>query len=168
MKFKRWVGILMGISLISANISCDQLTKTIVRNEISPSEKISVISNHLTLTNVENSGAFLSMGQTWWQPAKTTLLIVLPIIALVVGIYFMLKLGNKRLWLTFALGFVIGGGTGNMIDRILHGSVTDFLHIKIGPFQTGIFNMADVSIMIGIGLLLLFSLMHRKQEFLTR
>lgn len=45
--------------------------------------------------------------------------------------------------------FVLGGGIGNVYDRLVHGSVTDFLFIDFGIFHTGIFNMADVSIMIG-------------------
>ena len=168
MKLKRWVGILFGIFLISVNISCDQLTKAIVRKQISPSERITVISDHLTFTNVENSGAFLSMGQTWWQPVKSILFIVLPIAVLLLGLSYMMHLGGKRPWLTLALGFAIGGGVGNMIDRLLYGSVTDFVHISIGPFQTGIFNMADVSIMIGVGMMLLFTLSGREQNVMRR
>lgn len=168
MQFKQWIGALFGIILISVNISCDQLTKAIVRKQISPSEQITVIADHLTLTNIENSGAFLSMGQTWWQPLKSILFIVLPIIVLLFGIWYMMKLGGRRLWLTLALGFAIGGGIGNMIDRLLYGSVTDFVHIRVGPLQTGIFNMADVSIMIGVGVLLLFALRGRRQDFMPR
>ena len=166
MKSKRWVGTLFGIILISVNISCDQLTKAMVRKQISPSEQITVIPDHLTLTNIENSGAFLSMGQTWWQPLKSVLFIVLPTIVLLLGMYYMLRLGGRRPWLTLALGFAIGGGIGNMIDRLLYGSVTDFVHIRVGPLQTGIFNMADVSIMIGVGVLLLFALRGRKQDLM--
>ena len=168
MKFKRWVGVLFGVILISVNISCDQLTKAIVRKQISPSEQITVIADHLTLTNIENSGAFLSMGQTWWQPLKSILFIVLPIVVLLWGMYYMLRLGGTRPWLTLALSFAIGGGIGNMIDRVLYGSVTDFVHISVGPLQTGIFNMADVSIMIGVGVLLLFALRGRRQDFMPR
>jgi signal peptidase II len=51
--------------------------------------------------------------------------------------------------------FVIGGGTGNLYDRIIHGSVTDFLHLDLRLFQTGIFNMADVSIMTGMFIIIL-------------
>lgn len=166
MKSKRWVGTLFGIILISVNISCDQLTKAMVRKQISPSEQITVIPDHLTLTNIENSGAFLSMGQTWWQPLKSVLFIVLPTIVLLLGMYYMLRLGGRRPWLTLALGFAIGGGIGNMIDRLRYGSVTDFVHIRVGPLQTGIFNMADVSIMIGVGVLLLFALRGRKQDLM--
>lgn len=165
MKYNRWLGILFGMVIISINVGCDQFTKAIVRNQISPSQQISIIDDHLTLTNIENTGAFLSMGQTWWQPLKSVLFIILPIAALLLGLYYMIKLGGKRPWFTLALGFAIGGGIGNMIDRLRYGSVTDFVHISVGPLQTGIFNMADMSIMIGVGILLLFTLRGRKNDF---
>ena len=57
--------------------------------------------------------------------------------------------------------FLIGGGIGNIIDRLLYGSVTDFLHIDFGLFRTGIFNLADVSIMIGIGILIINSIKQK-------
>ena len=57
-----------------------------------------------------------------------------------------------------ALCFLIGGGIGNLYDRILHGSVTDFMHMDFYIFQTGVFNFADISIMIGIGILLVQSI----------
>ena len=60
--------------------------------------------------------------------------------------------------------FLIGGGIGNIYDRIVYGSVTDFLHMDFVLFKTGIFNMADVSIMTGIGLLLLQTLLAKKEE----
>jgi signal peptidase II len=58
--------------------------------------------------------------------------------------------------------FLIGGGIGNIYDRIKFGSVTDFLHIDFILFRTGIFNLADVSIMIGIGILLLHSFLGNR------
>ncbi len=140
--------------MISANIGCDQFTKSIVRKAVFPHEQITVIPNHLTLTKVENTGAFLSMGQSWWPPLKVTLLIVLPIFAIGFATHIMIKRSRPSLWFTWGLAFAIGGGSGNLIDRIIHGSVTDFLHLKAGMLQTGIFNMADVSIMLGIGMVL--------------
>ncbi len=154
MKKHRRLSIIIGVLLISANIGCDQFTKSIVRNAILPNEQITVITNHLTLTKVENTGAFLSMGQSWWPPLKVALLIVLPIFALGFALHIMIKRSRPSRWFTWGLAFAIGGGTGNLIDRIIHGSVTDFLHLKAGMLQTGIFNMADVSIMVGIGMVL--------------
>lgn len=168
MRFKQWVGVLFGIIMISVNAGCDQFTKSIVRKQISPNEKVTVISDHLTLTNIENSGAFMSMGQEWWQPAKTILFVALPIVVLLIGVCYMIRLGGKRPWLTLGLSFAIGGGVGNITDRLLYGSVTDFVHISIGPFQTGIFNMADVSIMIGVGILMIFAIRGRRADFIVR
>jgi signal peptidase II len=65
-----------------------------------------------------------------------------------------------------AISFVIGGGVGNIYDRLVHGSVTDFLHIDLGIVQTGIFNMADVSIMIGMVMLLIESFIVQNREIL--
>ena len=62
-------------------------------------------------------------------------------------------------------GFVIGGGIGNMYDRILYGSVTDFFYIDLGGiFHTGVFNMADVSIMVGMGFLIVYYIMDSRKE----
>ena len=54
--------------------------------------------------------------------------------------------------------FIIGGGIGNIYDRILYGSVTDFLFIDLGGvFKTGIFNIADLSVTTGMIMILLMS-----------
>ncbi|WP_428664562.1 signal peptidase II [Runella sp.] len=134
---------------VLTNIGCDQISKDMVRKHISYYEHISVVRHHFTLTNVENTGAFLSLGNEWPSPVREILLVVLPIIALIAGLAVILfKQGLSAL---FRLGAscVIGGGIGNIIDRAVRGSVTDFLHLKFGIFQTGIFNLADVSIMVG-------------------
>ncbi|MGB3144040.1 MAG: signal peptidase II, partial [Maribacter sp.] len=70
---------------------------------------------------------------------------------------------NSLLLLAFAL--VIGGGIGNLIDRIAHGSVTDFFQIRLGIFRTGIFNMADVAVTTGVLLLLYLIIRGRNLSF---
>jgi signal peptidase II len=65
-----------------------------------------------------------------------------------------------------ALSFAIGGGIGNIYDRLVHGSVTDFMHINFGLFQTGIFNMADVSIMVGMFIFLAQSYSRQRERML--
>jgi len=68
------------------------------------------------------------------------------------GLAFLYLLTKKDLTNMTIIGvcFIIGGGVGNIYDRLIYGSVTDFLHIDFVIFQTAIFNMADVSIMTGI------------------
>ena len=155
MKSKRITRITFGLLLVLTNISCDQVTKSIVRQEISPNERIQVISDYLTLTKVENTGAFLSLGNAWSAPVKTAVLILLPLLALGYGLYILLTKTTLTPFFMAGLAFMLGGGFGNLFDRILFGSVTDFLHINAGLFQTGIFNMADVSIMVGMSFILL-------------
>ena len=61
-----------------------------------------------------------------------------------------------------ALSFMIGGGAGNLIDRIFnHGAVIDFLNLGVGTLRTGVFNAADMEIVAGITLLLLQSLLPK-------
>lgn len=162
MKNKKTFRSLLLLALVSLNIGCDQITKTIVRNEISYQESIRFVNNHLTLTKVENSGAFLSLGDSFSNEIRFVFLSLLPLAVLCFGLYFLLTKTNMGRIYAFGLCFVIGGGAGNLYDRLLHGSVTDFLHINFGYFQTGVFNMADVSIMVGM--LLIFLQLYKNRN----
>ncbi|MES3018022.1 MAG: signal peptidase II [Bacteroidota bacterium] len=154
MKISSFLRNALILMVILLNIGCDQVTKNIARNKIEYHETISVIDNFLTLTRVENTGAFLSLGSNMPVFIKLLILNVLPVIVMLWGLYLVIgKTNMSRLFVT-GLCFVIGGGAGNLYDRIRFGSVTDFLHMNFGLFQTGIFNMADVSIMVGMGIIL--------------
>ena len=137
------------LSVVLCNIGCDQVSKNVVRNNVATDEIISMMNNHLTVTHVENSGAFLSIGDSLSKPVKNILLSLLPLLALSFGIVYAYTKQHLSLVPLLSLCFILGGGIGNIFDRIMYGSVTDFLHIDFGIFQTGIFNMADVSITTG-------------------
>ena len=63
---------------------------------------------------------------------------------------------------------IVGGGVANVFDRIVYGSVTDFMHIDFGgSLRTGIFNIADVSVMVGLGCLLVASFRNKKKKTLS-
>lgn len=141
--------------ILIINIGCDQISKGLVRKKISYNETISLIDNHLTLTKVENTGAFLSVGSGLPDFLKFILLSGIPLFALAFGIVYLFTRRHLSIISRLALSFAIGGGIGNIYDRIIYGSVTDFLHLDFGIFQTGIFNMADVSIMVGMMLFIL-------------
>lgn len=140
--------------IVLCNVGCDQISKSIVRQEISYNENIKFANNHFTLTKVENSGAFLSLGNSLPYFIKLIFLSILPIFVLLFGIYLLMSKSNLSRMLMIGFCFIIGGGIGNLYDRIINGSVTDFMHIDFILFQTGIFNMADVSIMIGTAIVL--------------
>ncbi len=154
-RLKATLRILLVLVILGSNIGCDQVSKRIARNELGDAEQISFARNHVTLLKVENTGAFLSLGQTLPQPVKFIVLTALPSLALVFALGFMLLRKNASTWSLVGMAFVAGGGIGNIYDRIAHGSVTDFMHIDFVIFQTGIFNMADVSIMVGLFIIMI-------------
>ncbi len=150
------------IFLVLLNIGCDQISKKIVRNNVEETAYIEVIDNHFILTKVENTGAMLGFGQYMSPILKIIFLQAIPVIVLLVLLFRILRKTDMDKWLIFAFACVIGGGIGNLIDRIAHGSVTDFFLIKLGFLKTGIFNMADVSVTMGVLLLLFLSFRTKK------
>lgn len=157
------IRIILIITVVLVNIGCDQVSKKIVRQSVYPYEMIHLFDNHLMVTRVENSGAFLSAGDSLPDTTKHVFLSLVPLMAVLLGfIYVFTKPGIPRNML-IGFCFVIGGGIGNLFDRMEYGSVTDFLHIKFGVFQTGIFNLADVSIVSGIIIVLLQFLFKKKE-----
>lgn len=151
---KRIIRQCLVILILTANIGCDQVSKHIVRQRMDYFEKIYLMDNHLAVTKVENTGAFLSLGNDMAPRLKMWLLTILPLVILFGAFIFVFIRKDLSLITLTGLCFFIGGGAGNIFDRLLFGSVTDFLHIDLGIFQTGVFNMADVSIMVGTGLLM--------------
>jgi signal peptidase II len=151
------------ILLLLINISCDQISKVVVREAIGDNEIIP-LNDFITLTKVENQGAFLSAGDSMSKPFRIFILAILPSIVLITGLWYLFRKTELTKAMLTGLCFMIGGGIGNVYDRIAYGSVTDFLHIDFIWFETGIFNLADVSIMIGIGIILVSSFYQTRDE----
>lgn len=150
------------IALVLLNVGCDQISKGVVRETIRSRDYIELVNDNLILTNVENTGAMLGFGANFPPFLKITLLQILPVLVLIMLLYRVLTMKTAGTWLIIAFAFVIGGGIGNLIDRIAYGSVTDFFQIRLGIFKTGIFNMADVAVTSGVLLILLLSLVGKK------
>lgn len=157
MNQKKTIKFILLFFLIALNVGCDQVSKIIVRQKVDYNENISIIKDRIILTKVENTGAFLSMGDELPAIVRFTLLSLFPIVVLGFGLYYLFTNAKLPLGIQLGICFLLGGGIGNIYDRLKFGSVTDFLHIDFGLFRTGVFNFADVSIMIGIGILLVQS-----------
>jgi signal peptidase II len=118
------------------------------------------------LVYAENPGAFLSLGAT--LPATTRFWIFVVMAALLltgVGIFALRSLQQTPLPVIVAIALVIGGGLGNLIDRIVHdGRVVDFMQVGFPWLRTGVFNVADMAIMTGVGLMLLTTVCSRQEE----
>ena len=145
-------------TIVFLSIAIDQISKIWVRNNFESYVENSIIGDVFTLIKVENTGAFLGMGSELSETLRILLLIVLPIIFLI-GITFYTYI-DKALDKMSIIGFslIIAGGIGNIFDRIVFGSVTDFFYLDFwGIFQTGIFNFADLSVTTGMILILISS-----------
>ncbi len=153
------------LATVAVNVGCDQYSKVLVRQNVEFNDHIGLIGPYLTLTHVQNTGAFLSLGNALPDFFRLLLLTVLPIIVLIIGLVYLLMKTKLSSNLLLGASLLVGGGIGNLYDRLVYGSVTEFLHLKIAFFQTGIFNVADMSIMAGVGLMLIDSFQsHRKQR----
>ena len=144
--------------LVFLSIAFDQISKIWVRNNFESYSEKSIIGDVFTLIKVENTGAFLGMGSELSEIPRILLLIILPVIVLIsITLYtFIDKSLDKLSIIGFSL--IIGGGIANIFDRIVFGSVTDFLYINLGGiFKTGIFNIADLSVTTGMILILISS-----------
>ena len=154
MKAKKIIRNLLILILLVTNVGCDQISKSIVRQRIEYGQKISLIDDFIILTKVENTGAFLSMGDSLPRLLYKLFMIVFPLIVLIYLLYYLLTGNNINKLLIFGICLIISGGLGNIYDRIMYNSVTDFLHFDFVLFHTGIVNMADISVTAGFFILM--------------
>jgi signal peptidase II len=143
------------VALLSLGcVGCDQATKGVARLYLAPGVTQSFFHDTLRLSYTENTGAFLSLGESL-PPALRSFILVAA-----VGLLLVMMLGAALLSRRMkplhivALSLLAGGGISNWLDRVLnHGRVTDFLNLGLGGLRTGIFNVADVAILAGTVLL---------------
>ncbi len=154
MKAKRTVrGLLIVIFLVTI-IGSDQICKSIVRQKIDYNERTILLGKFVTLTRVENTGAFLSLGDSMPRILYKILMIILPLVVIGYALYYILTKNDLSKLMVTGICLIIGGGLGNIIDRIIYGSVTDFLQFDFVLFHTGIVNIADISVTAGFFILL--------------
>ena len=132
------------IFLILLIVILDQATKYLANNLISPFRSIELLP-FLHLVNVRNTGTAFGMFRSL---GNNTFIIVS--IAAIVFITFMLIRERED---HFSLSLILGGAIGSLIDRLLRGSVIDFVDVFIGRFHWPAFNVADSALTIGIGLI---------------
>ena len=138
------------LSVIMVNIGCDQISKSLVREHLDYHQTISLVQDNVVLTKVENTGAFLSLGDDLSPMVKNILLSGLPALTMLLLLVWLFRQSDLSKGLMVGLCCVLGGGIGNIFDRIAYGSVTDFMYLQWGFLHTGVFNCADVSITLGV------------------
>jgi signal peptidase II len=149
--------LIFGI-LAALTIVLDQWTKVLARDALIPLGYTGrkVIDGYFILRYSENTGVAFGMLQN--LPGGRVVLAVIACLALALVIYYLRRTDASHTKLQVALGLVGGGAIGNLVDRILHGGVTDFLVFNLGfwPFNPWpAFNIADAALVVGVFLMAL-------------
>ena len=149
---------LLFAALAAVTVILDQWTKALAREHIKPLGYTgkTIIERYFVLRYSENTGVAFGMMQT--LPGGRVILTIIALAALAQVIYYLRRTENDQRRLQAALGLVGGGAIGNLMDRIAHGGVTDFLVFDLGfwPFNPWpAFNIADAALVVGVGLMAL-------------
>ncbi len=132
----------------------DQATKWLVVRNLALGEAIPVIPGFFDLVHVLNRGAsfgMLNRGDITWQ---RWFFIAMTLVAIAVIVYMVRMSKPEERLLRLALGGILGGAVGNLIDRVRQGMVVDFLDFSIGTYHWPAFNVADSAISVGAVLLI--------------
>ncbi len=133
-------------------LTLDILSKLIISKYISINESIKIIGKFLNITNVRNTGV------AWSLFDNQTLLVLIVSIIVIIGIIIYIKKNKPNTNIEkISYSMILGGALGNLIERLIHGYVTDFIDIYIFNYNYPIFNLADTFIVIGAILLIIIS-----------
>ena len=138
--------------VVVSTIGCDRLTKNMAVQHLAGRSRLSFAADSVRLEYVENRGGFLSLGAELPEQVRTGIFSVGTAVLLAwLGAWALREVGRGR-WAVGA-ALVWAGGSANLADRLVRGSVVDFLNVGVGTVRTGIFNVADVAITFGAALL---------------
>lgn len=136
----------MPLALLGALVfAVDQLTKWAIARQIAPHESYPVLRPILSITHVQNPGAAFGL-----FAHQTPLFVGITLIILALAIIYRKRIAREPLPVRVGLALGLGGAMGNFADRVRTGYVVDFLELPFWP----VFNIADVAIVVGVGLLI--------------
>jgi signal peptidase II len=144
-------------------IIIDQLTKAIVDRLMPLHESIPIIDGLFSLTYVRNTGAAFGIFAGSHQAFRLPFLVLVSVLAIGFILMMLKRLRDQETGLATALSFILGGAIGNLVDRVLHGEVIDFLDFYWSSYHWPAFNLADSFITVGVSITLYF-LMKAKGE----
>nr|QIM10730.1 lipoprotein signal peptidase [uncultured Alphaproteobacteria bacterium] len=153
--------MLIGLSIAAATLISDQLLKYLILNYVLETYPYVKMASFFNIVNAWNTGVSFSMFSSGSIAGKFVLsTVALVIVAMLV--WWLSKEKNKLLQV--ALGLIIGGALGNVVDRIRLGAVFDFLDFHISGYHWPAFNLADSAICVGAAIILIEGLFLNKKE----
>ena len=144
--------------LMALIVFVDQLTKYLTVFYLKPVDTIPLIQDVLHLTYVENRGAAFGMlSENRWVFMTVSIVAIL-----LLAVYLIWKKPKDK-WVCLSLSFIIGGGIGNMIDRVALGYVVDMIDFRLIHFA--VFNVADSFVCVGAGILMVWLIVTGFREY---
>jgi signal peptidase II len=143
------------VALAVGVIVLDQIAKAVVRATVPLYESVTIVPNLLNVTHVRNSGAAFGLLSSVDFPLKTPLLAVVATAALLAVGAYAASLAHHQRVARIGLALIVGGAAGNLIDRIIWGSVVDFVDVYWRAYHFWAFNVADSAITIGVAMMIL-------------
>lgn len=144
---KAFILLLTALAILVA----DQVTKALVVANLALGERAQVLGDLVQIWHAQNRGAAFSLFQ-----GGTIIFLVVSVLSIGMVAYFHRTLRDRSPWLHVVLGVVLGGTLGNFTDRLRQGYVTDWLSIGFGDTRWPTFNVADSSVVVGIGILVVY------------
>ena len=148
---------ILWVAIVVISVALDQITKWLAVVNLKGNESVSIIGEVLHFTYVENRGAaFGMMKDARW------IFMIISSIAIAALVFYLIKFKPKSILAVSSVAMIIGGGIGNMIDRVWLGYVVDFIYIKIIDFA--VFNVADSFVCVGTALLIIYIIFFYKEK----
>ena len=153
---KIWQRAVLILLVLVTCIGCDQVSKDMAQDSLRFARPVELLGGMLHLYYAENSGVAFSLGAELSHTLRYWFFTIgASVVLLGLFIYALFRRRSTR-WQVVAYALMIGGGVSNLLDRLYNdGRVIDFMMIKIGAVHTAIFNLADVMILTGCGLLII-------------
>lgn len=151
----RWLALAFGLLLL------DQISKVLILTYYQLGDSTTVFS-FLNIVRVHNSGAafsFLADASGW----QRWLFVAIGVVATIFILFMLRSHAGQRLF-CFSLGCILGGAIGNVLDRLLHGYVIDFIDFHLQAWHFPAFNLADSAITVGAFCLILDELLRVRRS----
>ena len=145
----------------------DQFTKFLVTSYIPLHHGIPVIRDFFSLTHIRNPGVAFGLFAHSPSEYKTMVFVMISSVATVAILYFFHNTPNDKRMVQNSLTLIFSGAIGNLIDRVVHKEVIDFLDFFIGNYHWPAFNVADSCITIGVGMMLYDSFFSEGSTYRT-
>jgi signal peptidase II len=155
----------MGFYLIAlAIVVTDQVSKAVIVRTMRLGQSIPIVPGYFDLTFVLNPGAAFSLLATLPESVRNPFFILVAVAAVILIVIYRARHLRQHRLASVSLALILGGAIGNLIDRVRHGMVVDFLDVHVHQYHWPVFNVADSAISIGVTLLLLEMLLEWRRE----